>query len=266
MTIFASDALQGKHAIVTGATGGIGRAIARQLLRMGADVTLTGRDRARLAELQEEIAGEHPSARVKTVAAELTREEDRIRLVREAELAHGPVSLLVNNAGVYKFGTVEELTEDDLEELMRINFTSAVLFTQLVYEGMKKRKEGAVVNVSSLSGLRGNYGSTAYSASKFALIGFTHCFAVEAIRHNVRVNAVCPGFVDTDMGHHVIRENAAVRGETYERQLALTNAGIPSGRITTAEEVANAVAFLLTEASGNIVGESLKISGGAVLR
>ena len=266
MAIFSSEALQGKHAIITGATGGIGRAIVRQLSRMGADMTLTGRDQAKLAELREEIVSQIPSVRLHTVAADLTREEGRVRLVREAELANGPVSLLVNNAGVYKFGTVEELTEDDLEELMRINFTSTVMFTRLVYEGMKKRREGAVVNVASLSGLRGTYGNTAYSASKFALVGFTHCFAVEAIRHNVRVNAVCPGFVDTDMGHRVIRENAAVRGETYERQLELTNAGIPSGRITTPEEVANAVAFLLTEASGNIVGETLKISGGAVLR
>src|SRR5690606_5310852 len=118
----------------------------------------------------------------------------------------------------------------------------------------------------SLSGLRGGYGHTAYAASKFALIGFTHCLAVEAIKHNVRVNAVCPGFVDTEMGYDVIRRQAAANRVSFEEQLERTNAGIPSGRTTTPEEVANAIAFLLTDAAASIVGESLKISGGAVLR
>lgn len=266
MSIFASDALQGKHAIITGATGGIGRATAFRIASMGAAVTITGRNAEKLARLQDDILRKCPTAKVHAVTADLVAADDRQRLVAEAERYNGPVSLLVNNAGLYRFGILEELTEEALENLVQINFTATVLLTQLVYRGMKQRREGAVVNVSSLSGLRGSYGHTAYSASKFALIGFTHCFAVEAIKHNVRVNAVCPGFVDTEMGHDVIRQHAAANRVTFEQQVERTNAGIPSGRITTPEEVANAIAFLLTDAAGNIVGESLKISGGAVLR
>lgn len=266
VAIFSGDALKGKHALITGATGGIGRATALRIASMGAAVTITGRNAEKLNELQDELLQRLPAAQVHAVAADLVVEEDRRRLIAEAEGRNGPISLLVNNAGVYRFGTVEELSQADLEELMRINFTAAVLLTQLVYRGMKQRREGAIVNVSSLSGLRGSYGHTAYAASKFALIGFTHCLAVEAIKHNVRVNAVCPGFVDTEMGYDVIRRQAAANRVSFEEQLERTNAGIPSGRITTPEEVANAIAFLLTDAAANIVGESLKISGGAVLR
>ncbi len=266
MSIYAHDALNGKHALITGATGGIGQAVAKLLARMGAAVTLTGRNAERLAALQEAITQELPAAKVLTVTADLTSADDRLRLVSSAEQQHGPVTLLVNNAGQYQFATVEDVTEESLAGLMQANYTSAVLLTQLVYKGMKQLGSGAVVNVSSLSGLRGSYGNTAYAASKFALTGFTHSFAMEAIKHNVRVNAVCPGFVDTDMGYDVIRNISNVSGASFEQQVKKTNADIPSGRITTPEEVANTIAFLLTDAAANIVGESVKISGGALLR
>ncbi|GIP41249.1 short-chain dehydrogenase [Paenibacillus sp. J31TS4] len=265
MGIFAPDALAGKHALVTGATGGIGRATARLLAGMGASLTVTGRNETRLGEMAEAIRKETPGARIAAVPAELTEEEDRRRLVREAEGTFGPVGLLVNNAGMYRYGTVETETDASLSEMLQVNFTATVLLTQLLYPGMRELGGGAVVNVSSLSGLRGGAGHTAYAASKFALIGFTHSFALEAIRHNIRVNAVCPGYVDTRMGYQVIGEQAAASGSTLDEQLARTHAGIPSGRITTPDEVAHTIAFLLTEAAGNMVGASVKLSGGAVL-
>jgi 3-oxoacyl-[acyl-carrier protein] reductase len=121
------------------------------------------------------------------------------------------------------------------------------------------------VNVSSLSGLRGTYGNSAYSASKFAITGFTQSFAVEAIEHNIRVNSVCPGFVDTDMGINAIKRKAGRESKSFEEKMKEVESGIPSGRITTAREVANTIAFLLTDAAENIVGESVKISGGSVM-
>jgi NAD(P)-dependent dehydrogenase (short-subunit alcohol dehydrogenase family) len=266
MPIFAADALAGHHAIITGASGGIGQAVSRCLADMGAAVTLTGRNVSRLSALQQSILQANPDARIRVIPADVRCGDERKRLVEEAERQLGPVSLLVNNAGTYRFGIVEEETEETLRDMLETNFTSAVMLTQLVYQGMKARRQGAIVNVSSLSGLRGGYGHTAYAASKFALIAFTHSFALEAIRHNVRVNAVCPGYVDTDMGYDVIGAQAAASGATLEQQIERTNAGIPSGRITTPEEVANSIAFLLTDAAANIVGESLKISGGALLR
>jgi 3-oxoacyl-[acyl-carrier protein] reductase len=265
MSIFASDALQGEHAIITGATGGIGQVIAHRVAGMGASVTITGRDADKLDVLKQGIVQSLPEARIHAVAADLALDADRRRLVAEAERHLGPVSLLVNNAGTYRFGTVEELTESELDELMQVNFKTAVLLTQLVYIGMKERRKGRIVNVSSLSGLRGRFGHTAYSASKFALMGFTQCFALEAIQHQVRVNAVCPGNVDTEMGRGVIGRLAAVRGLTFDEQAAKTRSDIPSGRVTTPEEVADTIAFLLTDAGGNIVGESVKISGGTLM-
>jgi 3-oxoacyl-[acyl-carrier protein] reductase len=134
-----------------------------------------------------------------------------------------------------------------------------------VYKEMIKQKNGAIVNISSLSGLRGRYGDSPYVSSKFALIGFTHSLALEAIEHRIRVNAVCPGYVDTEMGQNAILSSAQRNGLSYEEQLEKIKTDIPSSEIIKPIEVANTVAFLLTNAANNIVGESIKISGGAVL-
>lgn len=266
MTVFANDALKGQHALVTGATGGIGYATAKELASMGAAVTVTGRRRDKLAELVEEIRTETADASVSAHVASLRNGEDRLKLIEAAEGAHGLVTLLVNSAGISGGTTVDELTQEEMEKIMHLNYTSTVLLTQLVYRKMiEQEKKGAIVNVASLSGLRGTYGNTAYAASKFALIGFTHSMAVEAIRFGIRVNAVCPGYVDTEMGKAAIERRGVHENRTLEEQMAVVNEGLPSGRITRPEEVARTIAFLLTEAAENIVGESVKISGGSVL-
>ncbi|MBU5443622.1 SDR family NAD(P)-dependent oxidoreductase [Paenibacillus sp. MSJ-34] len=266
MSVFAKDALSGKHGIVTGASGEIGEAIVREAVLMGAAVTVTGRNADKLERLRRSVIREAPEAAVHIIPADLSKQAGRDLLVAEAERWGGPPSFLVNNAGIYEAGTMEELDEEQLTRVMHLNYTVSVLLAQKVYESMKTRKEGAIVNVSSLSGLRGSYGNTAYAASKFALIGFTHCMALEAIKHGIRVNAVCPGFVETEMGYSVIRKQSEYTGESLEEQIRRTKEGIPSGRITTPAEAARTVAFLLTEAAGNIVGEAVKISGGALLR
>ncbi|HLS07537.1 SDR family oxidoreductase, partial [Lentibacillus sp.] len=187
---------------------------------------------------------------------------ERNKLVNNAEKECGPISLLVNNAGISGGGPVEQLDPEDLERVVHLNYTATVLLTQLVYQSMKQRKKGAIVNVTSLSGLRGTYGGTAYAGSKFAMTGFTHSLALEAIEHGVRVNAVSPGFVDTEMG----RASAQKKANRQNRSLSeVVKESIPSGRMTTPREVANTIAFLLTDAAENIVGESVKISGGSVL-
>jgi 3-oxoacyl-[acyl-carrier protein] reductase len=265
LSIYSKDALQGKHALIIGASGGIGSETARTLVSMGADVTLTGRNSQKLKQVQQTLVNKFPNSNVEVYVADILNENERTSLVQYAEETVGPISLLVNNAGIFRYKTVEDLTEEDLVIVMQVNYTATVLLTQLVYKEMKARNEGNIVNVSSLSGLRGTFGNTAYSASKFALIGFTHSMAVEAIRNGVRVNAVCPGFVDTDMAHEVIGEHAKLKGQTFENQFKNANDAIPSGRITTPQEVANTIAFLLSDASENIIGESVKISGGSVL-
>src|SRR5699024_11672425 len=131
------------------------------------------------------------------------------------------------------------LTTQEVQEMMDLNYTSTVMVTQLVYKKMKEQRKGAVVNVSSLSGLRGTYGNTAYAASKFALTGFTQSMAVEAIKYGVRVNSVCPGYVDTEMGREAIERKANLTATTFRNQMETVKKGIPSERITAPCEVAN---------------------------
>ncbi|OJF92132.1 SDR family NAD(P)-dependent oxidoreductase [Alkalibacterium sp. 20] len=266
MSIFSLDVFTGKHALITGATGGIGYETAKVLSAMGADVTITGRKESVLQQLKEEIESEWPYAKVMLVVADLVKASDREKLVQTAEEKLGPVSLLVNSAGIMGGGVMEELTQEELERVMHLNFTVPILLTRQIYETMKKNKEGAIVNVSSLSGLRGVVGGTAYAGSKFALNGFTQSFALEAIKHNIRVNAVCPGYVDTKMGRDAIRSKATRENNSFEEQFEIESGNLPSRRITTAKEVANTIAFLLSDAAENIVGESVKISGGSVMR
>ncbi len=266
MSVFSDNALKGKHALITGATGGIGYATAKVLVQMGAAVTITGRNENKLQALKEEIHNSYPDAQVFLHTADLTAEDQRNALVSASEKENGFISLLVNAAGISGGGPVDELKEKEMNQIMTLNYNAAVLLTQRVYKTMKEKGEGAVVNVSSLSGLRGTHSNTAYSASKFALIGFTHSMAVEAIEHGVRVNAICPGYVDTDMGRSAIEKKAQANGRTLKEQMDLVKDGLPSGRLSQPEEVANTIAFLLTDAAENIVGESVKISGGVVLR
>ncbi|SDH93168.1 3-oxoacyl-[acyl-carrier protein] reductase [Alteribacillus persepolensis] len=266
MSIFSNHALTGEHALVTGATGGIGYETALLLASMGADVTITGRRQAALETLKKDIIQQNPHAQVFTFSADIGKEEDRRQLVERAHEQHGFISLLVNSAGVVGGNVVEKLTQSEMERIMHINYTATVLLTQLVYENMRKHRKGAIVNVSSLSGLRGTRGNTAYAASKFALIGFTHSMAVEAVSHGIRVNAVCPGYVETEMGKQAIQNKAERENRSFEDQLKIAKNSIPSGRLTEPKEVAHTIAYLLSEAGANIVGESIKISGGSVLR
>ncbi len=267
MSVFRTDALEGEIVLVTGATGGIGSSTAETLAGMGADLLLTGRDESRLADVRESAASATSSGRVITQQADLTSERDRRGLLTAADDEFGGVTTLVNVAGVGGGRTAfENVSEEELRRVLEVNYTATVLLTQIVYRELKKAGSGAIVNVSSLSGLRGTYQSVPYCGSKFALIGFTQSLSLEAIEHNIRVNAVCPGWVDTRMAHQGMKEKAKAKGRTYEDQREHERGSIPSDQITDPEEVANTIAFLLTNATENIVGESLKISGGVVLR
>lgn len=266
MSLFKEDALKGEHVLVTGATGGIGYETAKTLAAIGADVTITGRRENVLQELKEAVQTETPGANVFIYSADLAEAAERKNLLQAAEKEFGLVSLLVNSAGVTGGGVMEDLSQEELERIMHLNYTVPILLTQEIYESMKKNEKGAIVNVSSLSGLRGVYAGTAYAGSKFALNGFTQAFALEAIEHNIRVNSVSPGFVDTDMGRNSINNKAKRANNSFDEQFKIESENLPSGRITTPEEVAHTIAFLLSDAAENIVGETVKISGGSVMR
>jgi NAD(P)-dependent dehydrogenase (short-subunit alcohol dehydrogenase family) len=265
--IFNEELFRNKHILITGASGGIGEKTAFLAAKYGAKISITGRNEQKLSALRNKCLNEGiPEEKVIVIRADITEPKDREHIVKEAEKHHGMIYGLVNSAGISGGDTLENTSENDIRKIMELNYTATVLLTQLVYKQMKPHQTGAIVNVSSLSGLRGTYGNTAYSASKFALIGFTHSFALEAIEHNIRVNAVCPGYVNTDMAKDIIVKKAKKAGRTYEDHLPLIKENLPSGRMTEPEEVANSILFLLSPAATNIVGESMKLSGGSVMR
>ncbi|WP_221566521.1 SDR family NAD(P)-dependent oxidoreductase [Alkalihalobacillus sp. TS-13] len=266
MNVFAIDALENRHVIVTGASGGIGSETAKAVVKMGGKVTITARDEKKLDLLKQELTEYTPLDNINLHIADLTSENEQKHLVDKAIEKLGPVYALVNCAGIAGGGIVDDTSKEELEFIMDLNYTSAVMLTKFVYQSMKQHKRGAIINVSSLSGLRGTYGNTAYAGSKFALIGFTHSFALEAIENGVRVNAVCPGYVNTPMGIKAIEKRAVRNGITFEEQLKNIENEYPSGNLTQPEEVANTIAYLLTDAAPNIIGESVKISGGSVMR
>ncbi|MCR8849955.1 SDR family oxidoreductase [Rossellomorea sp. SC111] len=261
--LFHENTLKDQHILITGATGGIGYETAKTAVQAGAKVTITGRNEQKLNQLKAEC--QDPS-RVFLYKADLTSTEDREQLLSAARDEHGPITGLVNSAGIGGGDLVEKLTEEDLRNIMELNYFSLVQLSQAVFNQMKNGKSGAIVNISSLSGLRGTHGNSAYSASKFAVTGFTQAFAHEAIQHNVRVNSICPGYVDTEMGRNAIKSKGERKGRSYEEQLEIAKDSIPSGRLTSPVEVANTIVYLLSDAAENIVGESVKISGGSVMR
>ncbi|CEG23665.1 Putative ketoacyl reductase [Planococcus massiliensis] len=266
MNIFSKEALAHKHILITGATGGIGYETAKTAAAMGAKITATGRNEEKLDKLKEELLQLTAEENLFLMPADLADPKSREELVAAAEEKLGFINGLVNSAGVGGGNIVEALDEETLEQVMNLNFNSTLFLTQLVYQRMLERKEGDIVNLASLSGLRGTHGNSAYAASKFAVVGWTQSMAVEAIEHNIRVNAVCPGYVDTEMAWNSIRKKAEKKGISFEEGMEEAKKSIPSGQLSTPQEVANVIVFLLTDAAPNIVGESLKISGGSVMR
>jgi 3-oxoacyl-[acyl-carrier protein] reductase len=259
--MFRGDSLEGEVVVVTGATGGIGRATAGVMDDLGAAVAITGRDDSRLAEVEASLDGNVHAHR-----ADLTHESAREDLVEGVRENLGHPTALVNSMGVGSGGTsVAELDPDEVARLIEVNYTATALLTSQVYRGMRERGSGSIVFVSSLSGLRGTELYAPYDASKFAITGFAQSLAKEAIEYGVRVNSVCPGWVDTSMATEMLREVAREEGRSLDELLRRERDSIPSGRFTRPEEVANTVAFLLSDMAENIVGESLKISGGAVV-
>ena len=193
-----SDAfLQGKTAVVTGASAGIGKAVARRLAADGANVVLAARRADRLAQVAEEING-GSGGRALPVVTDVAREEDVARLAEAARREFGPVDVLVNNAGRGYFARGADVDPQKLEELMRVNFLGPVLCVKHMVPDMTRRRSGAVVMVNSVSGKRGWAGGTPYVASKFALRGFALCLWAEVHTHNVRVISLYPDYVASD--------------------------------------------------------------------
>jgi 3-oxoacyl-[acyl-carrier protein] reductase len=246
--------LEGKIAIVTGASRGIGAAIAVDLAANGASVVVNHRDSAAGAdEVVKAIAGAGGTALA--IQADVSLLADAQRLVKETVDRFGRVDIVVNNAGTTRDMLLMMMSEDDWDTVLRTNLKSAYNCSKAALRPMFKQRYGRIINITSVSGLAGQAGQSNYSASKAGLIGFTKALAKEVGARNVTVNAVAPGFVPTVLTSTLTEEqkNAAI---------ALT----PLGRFAKPEEIAYAVTFLASDRAGFITGQVLSVDGGLVMQ
>ena len=245
-----SQELADKVALVTGASRGIGKACATALAQRGASIVLNyvaNKDAAEVAKAEFEALG----SKVLIVQGDVSVEDEARALVAAAETEFGQVDILVNNAGVNRDKTVQRLTGDAWREVIDTNLSSCFYTTNAVLDGMRERSFGRIIQISSIIGQMGNIGQSNYAASKAGMIAFTKSTAQEVARFGITVNAVCPGFVETDMV-------AALPDEI--KQSLLSN--IPLGRFGTAEEVGETVAFLCGPNGGWYTGSQLTMNGG----
>ncbi len=256
--------LAGQHAVVTGGGTGIGAAVAAELAQRGATLTLMGRRRqpldAQLGVLHEVAAGE--------AAAELLDVTDDRAIpaaFANAVARFGPVHILVNNAGAAESAPFGKTGRDLLDRMLAVNLTGAFLCTQAVLPAMLKARQGRIVNIASTAGLVGYAYVAAYCAAKHGLVGLTRALALETVRSGVTVNAVCPGFTDTDLVARSVGNIVAKTGRSAEEaraELAKTN---PMGRLVTPKEVAAAVAFLCLPDAAAMTGQAIVVAGGEVM-
>jgi len=241
--------LTDRVALVTGGARGIGKAIALRLAADGAKIAIVD-----WADAGEETAREiekETGQATTFVKADISIETDAKAAVTAVEEALGPVSILVNNAGITRDGLTLTMSEDDWDAVLAVNLKGAFLMSKAVMRGMIKRRQGSIVNISSVVGRRGNAGQANYSAAKAGLLGLTKTLAREVASRNVRVNAVAPGYIETEM-------TAAL--EEPARNALISQ--IPLGRIGTPQGVADAVAFLAGDSASFITGAVLAVDGG----
>ena len=240
----AYASLEGKRALITGAARGIGRAIAAELKSAGAEVLccdLPGTSEN--DEVAKEVGG-------RALYADVTKADEVEKLIAEA----GEIDILINNAGITRDGLLARMSEEDWRAVIDVNLTSVFLMCHAAIRGMMKRRAGAIVNLSSVVGLHGNFGQTNYAASKAGILGFTKSLAREAGTRGVRVNAVAPGYIET-------RLKDVLSDEVKQKMLASTSLG----RFGQPEDIARAVRFLCSDEAAFITGEVLVVDGGMAM-
>jgi len=241
--------LTGKNALVTGATGGIGAAIARALHSAGAVVTISGTRAEKLSELSAEL-GE----RVHIVAANLSDRESVNTLAKEAIAAMGSVDILINNAGVTKDNLAMRMKDEEWDTVLQVNLESAFRLMKGVMRPMMKARWGRMVNITSVVGVTGNPGQANYAASKAGMIGMSKSMAQEVASRGITINCVAPGFIATPMTDAL----------TDDQRAAITS-GIPSGALGSPEDIASAVLYLASAEAQYVTGQTLHVNGGMAM-
>ncbi len=245
--------LTGKVAIVTGASRGIGQAIAVEFAKQGASVVLSASSIDNLKETEALILAEKKGNCILTQANVSVGDEVNL-VVKKALDTHGKVDILVNNAGITRDNLLALMPEKDWDEVLLTNLKSVFLFTKAVARPMIKQRSGAVINITSVIGITGNAGQANYAASKAGIIGFTKSTAKELGKRNIRVNAIAPGFIQTRMTDNLPQEQKAKLLEN-----------VPLGRLGEPKEIADTAVFLASESSRYMTGQVLVVDGGLII-
>ncbi|MEL6288680.1 MAG: 3-oxoacyl-[acyl-carrier-protein] reductase [Pseudomonadota bacterium] len=241
--------LSGKTALVTGASGGIGDAIARTLAAQGVSLAISGTREEKLKELAASIGGD-----IKILPCDLADRDAIKQLIKDAEAALGKLDILVNNAGITKDNLMMLLKDDDWDQIISVNLTATFALCRAALRGMMKNRHGRIINISSISGIIGNPGQANYAASKAGMIGMTKSLAREVATRGVTANCIAPGFIKTPMTEALTEDQTA--------QLAQH---IPSGTFGTPEDIAASVVYLASDEAQYITGQTLHINGGMLM-
>jgi len=241
--------LTGKGALVTGATGGIGWAIAEALHAQGANVAISGTRAERLDELAAKLG-----SRVHVLPCDLRDRAAVVKLAEDAEKALGQVDILVNNAGITHDNLFMRMKDEEWDDVIAVNLTSVFILTRGILRGMMRRRGGRIVNIASISGVLGNPGQGNYAASKAGLVGMTKSLAREVSSRGITANCIAPGFISTPMTDALT-----------PKQVEAIAGAIPAAKFGKPEDVAATVVFLASEEAGYVTGETIHVNGGMVM-
>ena len=262
--MFTEKPLQGQHAMVTGGSRGIGAAIANILARLGANISLTGRTEETLKEQARQLNSDF-GVEAFTAVGDMSQEADVQNCFSSAVGLQGDIAILINNAGIGKSAPFHRMETEFWNQTIGLNLTGTYLCTKQVFGRMRDAGYGRIINISSTVGLRGYPYIAAYCASKHGVIGLTRTLALEAVKKGITVNAICPGYTDTDLVSEAVDSIVGKTGrERDEIQAEIDNMS-PMGRMVLAEEVAEATAWLCLPSSASITGQSIVVAGGAVM-
>ena len=238
--------LEGKKALITGASGGIGKEIAKVLIEHNAEVCVSGRNHEELNALKKSLG-----KKCHVVTCDLSKKDEIIELIKKADEFMGYIDILVNNAGITKDNIFLRMSENEWEDVLNVNLNSTFNILKLITKGMVKRKYGRIINISSVVGVTGGAGQVNYSASKAGLIGLTKSLSQEIATRNITVNCIAPGFIETPMTEKL----------DDKRKDAILNS-IPMNRIGKPKDLSSAIIFLASQESSYITGQTLHINGG----
>jgi 3-oxoacyl-[acyl-carrier protein] reductase len=241
--------LTGKRALVTGASGGIGGAIARALHRQGATVAIAGRNRAALDALAGELGD-----RVHVIEGDLGDPASADAMLAAAESALGGIDILVNNAGLTRDNLAMRLKDEDWQAVIDVNLTATFRLSRAVLRGMMKARWGRIINITSIVGVTGNPGQANYAASKAGMIGMSKAMAAEVASRGITINCIAPGFIATAM-------TDSLGGDQKEK----LSAAIPSGRLGTPDDIAASAVYLASDEAAYVTGQTLHVNGGMAM-